>query len=244
MDYKKETISFNDCTCNFSLTLRIIIELGLRPVMYNIATIVSASLTNKELFKYYEVDYIFMLGDPFNLYYNLPMYNAYIVLLQQLIRIAIELKEKDTQGFVIQESLSDLIRPLTLNKPFMYSNFFKGNLHQVLNDTFAVRFLYKKLYGESEDYFYLAWVGSFNDDRSDFVVKDMNFFALFRVDQIIPITGLTTKISFTDEFPPETELLAGNLLLIHDMNNFNSSDRISSTGKFECYCGKTFGYYS
>lgn len=139
MDLKIK-LKINDrCDCNISIFLRDIIELGLKPVMENIATVIAASLIDKELFGYYEVNYLFVMGDPLNLSYGSTIYNAYSTIAQQAIDVGVYSKEKDTQIFIFRDSFCQLIQPGTRSKPYMYERFVTGTLCQVSSETYAVR---------------------------------------------------------------------------------------------------------
>ncbi|KAI7875827.1 uncharacterized protein EV154DRAFT_74322 [Mucor mucedo] len=133
------------CDCNIDIFLCNVIEVGLKSVMEEIAAVIAASLSNKEIFGNYETDYLFMSGDPFNLSYGSLIYNAYTMVAQQAIDDSIKLNQRDTQGFILRESFRKLLKPNTHNKPYMYDRFITGTLCQVSSKTHAVRF--SSLYG-------------------------------------------------------------------------------------------------
>ncbi|KAI7894239.1 uncharacterized protein EV154DRAFT_498989 [Mucor mucedo] len=103
------------------------------------ATIIAASLTNKNLFGNYVANHIFVTGDPFNLSYGSKIHTTYSMLLQKAIDDAVCFKEKDTMTFVLGESLWQLLELVTHTKPFMYGNFINGTLCQVSSESYALR---------------------------------------------------------------------------------------------------------
>lgn len=63
-----------------------------------------------------------------------PLYTAYTMLLQEAIDVSIKLKRKDTQGFILQQDLCQLLQP------FIYDNFSIGNQHQITKETYGILF--------------------------------------------------------------------------------------------------------
>ncbi|KAI7867628.1 uncharacterized protein EV154DRAFT_582688 [Mucor mucedo] len=79
-----ELLNISDkCSCQMVISLRLVIEKGLQPVIETTVTTMAATLTNYNLFGYYKMDYLFLLGDPFNLIYGSPLYNVYTTILQR-----------------------------------------------------------------------------------------------------------------------------------------------------------------
>ncbi|KAI7890044.1 uncharacterized protein EV154DRAFT_512752 [Mucor mucedo] len=192
MDYKKEiSINHKNCTCSFTLSFRTIIEMGINPTLQSAAKVIAASLTSAELFGSYEVDYLFLLGNPFSFSSDSQVYNAYIVLMQNAICLGIESKGKDTQFIYLRDTITDLVQSTVYNKNCLYEKFTMGTLRQVLKDTYAVRL---------KDHFAHKFVPFSriskceNDTASD-MVGEGSFLIVFRRGQTIPMTGLTLKIN-------------------------------------------------
>lgn len=143
MDSEKKLKINEECDCCIGISLRNIIETGLKPVMKDIASAIAASLTNKILFGNYEVDSLFVLGDPFDLSYGSKIHTVYAMITQEAMDDGLHLKEKDTRLFVIRESLFRLIAPVTHSKPYMYDRFIIGTLCQVSSRAFAIRFIFE-----------------------------------------------------------------------------------------------------
>ncbi|KAG2200090.1 hypothetical protein INT47_007735 [Mucor saturninus] len=122
MDSKKELRINDKCTCSINIFLRDIIEVGMNSVINCTSTSTVASLTNKELFGNYEVDYLFMLGDPFHLSHGSLIHNAYSMITQQVVGENIHLKERNVLPFILRESILKLLEVVTQIKPYMYES--------------------------------------------------------------------------------------------------------------------------
>ncbi|KAI7893681.1 uncharacterized protein EV154DRAFT_501185 [Mucor mucedo] len=136
----------NNCTCLVRISLRLITEISLQPVIKRIVTTIAGSLTNYDLFGNYKTDYLFVLGDPFNLSYNSPFYTVYTTIIQRAMDDGIQSKGKDTQAFVMKDSLSQLLDMFKMIKPHMFGRFINGTLCQVPNNTYGVRLYSQRCY--------------------------------------------------------------------------------------------------
>lgn len=121
------------------MSLRDIIYIGIKAVIGTITTIIAASLVNTTLFGNYDVDFMFVMGNMFNLTHGSPLYTAYIMILQEETKDNIGLKEKETQCFILEECLYQLLQPVIQEQPYMYNSFSTGILHQVASATYAIR---------------------------------------------------------------------------------------------------------
>ncbi|KAI7893679.1 uncharacterized protein EV154DRAFT_600729 [Mucor mucedo] len=128
------------CSCHMVISFRLVIELGLELIIKRIVTMLAASLTNYDQFGNYKTDYIFVLGDPFNLSYGSPFYTVYTTILQKAMDDGIQANGRDTQAFVMQDSLSQLIYLSKPIRPNMFDRFIYGTLCQVPSNTYGVRF--------------------------------------------------------------------------------------------------------
>ncbi|KAG2199340.1 hypothetical protein INT47_012974 [Mucor saturninus] len=95
-------------------------------------------MENTTLFKNYAVDYNFVLGNLFNIAPDSQLYTAYVNLLQEALDSSIEFTETDSQGFVLSESIYQLLQPTAHRKPYMYDNFKFGTLQQVSKETYGI----------------------------------------------------------------------------------------------------------
>ncbi|KAI7891410.1 uncharacterized protein EV154DRAFT_223792 [Mucor mucedo] len=129
-----------NCGCSISIFLRDIIEVGLMSVIEGITTDIVASLTDKTLFGNYVPNYIFVLGNPFNLVQRSKIHTAYTMIMQKAIDDGVYIKEKDTKTFVPRESIYQLLKTFSSRKkPYMFDRFVTGTLCQVSSNTYGMR---------------------------------------------------------------------------------------------------------
>lgn len=211
MNFETELRISNECTCAIRICFRNIVEIGLKPVLQNIATIIAASLTKNALFGKYEVDFLFVLGNAFSMFVSSILYTAYNVLLQDAITIDIESKGNDTQGIVLHESFDQLLHPVTRSKPYMYNRFITGTLTQVSGGTYGVRFQTTKHATKFIPFSCL--------NCNDITLNDGSFSVIIQKGQPIPITGL--KLQYSVDYKAQREekaIFAGNCLWLQCIN--------------------------
>ncbi|KAG2208760.1 hypothetical protein INT47_007859 [Mucor saturninus] len=179
----------NKCACSINISFRNIIEVGLKSVLKNVATIIGSSLTNKEIFANYETNYIFMLGDPFQLSYGSSIHTVYTQMLQKEINNSIYLKEKDTQAFALIESVYMLLDPLTQIKPYLYEKFSKGTLCQVSSETYALR-----LPAILKKYNSFSRINRSGDVKNT-LPSDSSYFIFIQRGKPFPLTDINIKVN-------------------------------------------------
>lgn len=196
----KVELKFNDkCACTTTISLRNIMEIGMKSVIENIATITTTSLTNKELFGNYKVDYLFVLGDPFNLSHGSQIYNAYSLITQQVIGDDIHLKERNILPFVLRESIFTLLESVKSQKPYMYERFVTGTLCQVSNQTYAVRF--PSIY--TGKFYSFSRINHKNHIKNT-IHNDGQYLAFIQKGKPIPTTELMIKMAIDSVDRPWT----------------------------------------
>lgn len=119
------------------MTLRHIIHIGVKPVLYEIATVMSASLVNVRLFGNYKVDCLIVLGNVFSIS-NTSLCKEYTVLLKAAVDAIIRQKEKDTSCFILHENFPQFLRITPYEKPYMLHSLITGNLQQVSSSTYCI----------------------------------------------------------------------------------------------------------
>lgn len=211
MNGKTELNINNQCACTISLFHRNMVEIGLHPVLQNLATTIAASLTNTALFGNYDVEFLFVLGNPLGMFYNSFLHTTYNMLLQNAIQIAIETKEEETQGIVIRESFSQLLKPVTCNKPYMYDRFITGTMNQVSQNTYGIRF--HPVNSDENNQISFSCISCNQDGGKDRIIDDGSFLVILQRGQPIPITGLTIK--FLVGFRPTGAVIgAGKIFIV------------------------------
>lgn len=138
MDDKTKIMLGEECGCSIYVTARNIIEMGVKSVLQKMTTKIAASLTNINLFGKYEVNFVFIMGDIFNLERNPIMHTIYRRLLQEAYNESIAMKGKDASGFIIQKDIFQLLQPIKTKKPFMYDSFTIGSLYLTARETYGM----------------------------------------------------------------------------------------------------------
>ncbi|KAI7895810.1 uncharacterized protein EV154DRAFT_493846 [Mucor mucedo] len=192
----------DECVCTVSISLRNIIELGMKPIILNIASIAASSLTNKELFGNYETDYLFILGDPFNLCNGSSFHTAYTIIMQQAIDDNLHFKLRDIRSFVIRESTSKLLEQVTRIIPCIYDKFINGTLSQVSSETYAVRF--PSIY--TGEYFSFCRINH-SDDTKNNVKKDGGYLIFIQKGKPIPTARFMIKMVVDSVDRPWAEII-------------------------------------
>lgn len=187
MDEKKRIEISNYCDCCIHISLRNTIDIGLKPVIQNITTIIAASMVNTDLFGNYAIDFLFILEEIFTLAHDSPLSIAYTMVLQEAIDVSIELKEKDTPGVVLQETLCQLLQPAMHKQPYMYDSFIIGNLHQVSSETYGIRI--GPTTDESLGEIFLS-CKQYKDDGIITVRDELSAIVVLQKEQLIPDTGV------------------------------------------------------
>ncbi|KAG2195969.1 hypothetical protein INT47_007105 [Mucor saturninus] len=178
----------DDCDgCHVCLSLRDIIDIGLKPAIQNLANITASSLVDGESFESYEIDYIFIIEDMFGKARYTPLHNVYITILQRLVNSSIELKEKDTTAFILQETINQLMEPVAYMKSYMYNSFTTGIFHQASSATYGLS-LQKGNSGSFSVY------GHNQRSERITVTDEESTIVILKKGQLIPSTGLSCKL--------------------------------------------------
>lgn len=190
MDHIKYMNISTECACTIGLSQRYVLDIGFKPIIQKIAKIAAASLTNYKLFGCYEVNYVFVLGNPFNLPPSSAHYSTYNILVQKALDTAIHLKGKDAQGFSLLESFDKLLIPVTLSKPYMYDRFIYGALRQVAGETYGIRLVDKRNQFQSFR----------RENCTALAPDDGSYMLVLKKGQPIPIMGLTIELRLAFEY--------------------------------------------
>lgn len=178
------------CNCSIDISLRHIIEIGLKPTINEIMVTIASTLVNNSLFKRYELDSLFVLEDAFDFPQDSFIYKAHSKLLQDGIELAIESKEKDTQVVVFQERPHQFTLPIVHKKSFLYDSFITGTYTQVSRNTYGIRILNKLKYGllcpilSCEDY----------EKGNTVLLTEKDAIVLLEKNQPLPIKGVIKKL--------------------------------------------------
>lgn len=180
------------CDCSFYLSLRSIIDAGLKPTILNITSIIATYVERDD------VDFLFIIGNIFTLACSSPLYTLYKMILQDSLNVSIELKEEDTQGFIFQEDICQLLQPVVDERPYMYDSFSIGNLHQVSRETYGIYViaLYKNSHHyPGDDSKPFSSCVSNKSDSINVVGGEDSAMVIIQKGQPIPSTGFVKKFN-------------------------------------------------
>ncbi|KAG2195820.1 hypothetical protein INT47_010030 [Mucor saturninus] len=169
------------------MSLRNTIDIGIKPTIQNLTDTIAASIVNTDLFGNYVIDHVFVLEELFGLPYDTPLGMVYIKVIQESLDNSIALKEKDTQGYFLKESVYQLLKPIKGTKPYMYDSFIKGDLQQVSSETYAL-YIGSDTY-EEHGQVSLTWKHP-KDGKTVTVKGNASAIVILEKGQIIPNTGV------------------------------------------------------
>ncbi|KAG2210911.1 hypothetical protein INT47_000065 [Mucor saturninus] len=135
---KKLSEIFASTDTGLNMDKGIDIAIRLKPVIQDITTVIAAAIANTDLLGNYEITSVFILGSIFNPSIKSPLKIVHKQMLQDELSASIELNGKDTPGYVMNETLCELLQPMKGKKPFMYDSFRYGNINQTSSETYAV----------------------------------------------------------------------------------------------------------
>ncbi|KAI7881208.1 uncharacterized protein EV154DRAFT_523540 [Mucor mucedo] len=216
------------CDCTIHITLRNIIDIGLKPVIQNITTVIAASIVNTDLFGDYIVDHLFILGDIFTVSNGAPLYNVHRLNLQKSIAASIRSKEQDTQGYVLKETLHQLLQPTIGKQPYMYDSFVKGDLYQVASETYGLCIKLES-YNREAAYFISC------QKDSILVSNKKSAMIILQTGQMIPHTGVRLKFNVKHKYM-ETYLKEMRYMTIEFIRlRHSKEDRLKDVVSLEKY---------
>ncbi|KAI7866797.1 uncharacterized protein EV154DRAFT_153714 [Mucor mucedo] len=187
MDHKKSVNISSTCDCCIQMSLRDTIDIGIKPTIQNLTDTIAASIVNTDLFGNYVIDHVFVFEELFGLPYDTPLGTAYIKVIQESLDNSMELKEKDTQGYFLKESVYQLLKPIKGTKPYMYDSFIMGDLQQVSSETYAL-YIGSDTY-EEHGQVSLTWKHP-KDGTTVTVKGDTSAIVIIEKGQRIPNTGV------------------------------------------------------
>ncbi|KAI7884750.1 uncharacterized protein EV154DRAFT_522106 [Mucor mucedo] len=187
------------CCCSIDICLRDIIEFGLKPVIEGIATVVTASLSNTKLFGNFTVNFLFVMGNVFNLRHDSAIYKTYALLLHDAINQGIESKGRDTTGIVLEESFFRTSQTKSWENPFMSDSFYEGNVKQVSKYTYGIQIKQLQVAGVALPF--LEWERSDDSDKTIKAFKD-DMFVIIQKGQPIPKDGFVINLTLCSGYKP------------------------------------------
>lgn len=135
IDGKKKIPLNSTCDCAIILSVRDILTIAFKPVFQNIASIISASLLNTNIFGYYtNITHNFIL-----IHFNRnPKFQTVLSnLLSEEIDNFNDRQEIDVDCLIIPKLSDQIIQYSVKHKPYMSKCFEIGNLYQASNETYG-----------------------------------------------------------------------------------------------------------
>ncbi|KAI7866798.1 uncharacterized protein EV154DRAFT_532463 [Mucor mucedo] len=210
MDEQKCVKISRTCECHIQMSLRDTIDIGIKPAIQKLTDTVAASLVSTKLFGNYEIDHAFIFEELFGLPYDTPLGMAYIKVVQESLDNSIELKEKDTQGYFLKESVYQILKPIKGTKPYMYDTFIKGDLQQVSSKTYAL--YVKPNIPEECGHVSLTWK-HLKDGTTVTVKRDGSAIIIIEKGQRIPNTGVFVHFDIEVKKNPPYDFTDGDIEL-------------------------------
>lgn len=126
----------SSCNCRINLKIKDVIDISFRPLIQEIASIISTSFKSKQIFgDYFDAEYIFGL-----VYFNnnKQFQNTLAKILKEEIEDSNREQKIEIPFFFIQELPNLLLQPLINQRPFFYKAFQYGTFHQVYSQDFGM----------------------------------------------------------------------------------------------------------
>ncbi|KAI7890894.1 uncharacterized protein EV154DRAFT_234836 [Mucor mucedo] len=194
------------CSCEIQVCLRNIIDIGLKPIIQDIAENITGAVQNTAMFGYYSVEFILVTGNMFTLMYDSPLYGVYTCMLQSEIEHSLEAKKIDTIWLlVLQNYQNQLLKQAVHEKSYIYDEFRTGNLQRVFSKTYItyIRDFRDQFSGEQASKPFLSFVDK-NFKSTNFGGDENTAMILFKAGQSISDTK--TIIRLKVEFQNENDL--------------------------------------
>lgn len=133
--------SGSSCNCGIEFSIRDMMQIGIKPAINNIATIISSALLDPDFFGKYIVGHVFVMGTLFDgILPSTPINAALRQIILESIQDSNQFKVIEPKCFVLLKSVQELTKPTVGKKPFLNGNFGKGGvLRQLSKETYSFR---------------------------------------------------------------------------------------------------------
>ncbi|KAI9359865.1 hypothetical protein BD770DRAFT_471686 [Pilaira anomala] len=178
------------CLCKVCLTEKDIIEIAFKPMLQEIASLVSASLINKNLFgNYTDIQYLVNFMHFNN---NTQLKNTLTCMLNDELDCLNLDRGVDLHSLTLPESPNQLLQPILFQRPFLYRQFQFGTLKQVVSDNYAI-----SLYQDTRGKFKSSYKNIITDTES-IEFDDDNAFPLLKKGDVIR-DGQFNRVFYLDQ---------------------------------------------
>ncbi|KAI8056478.1 hypothetical protein BDF21DRAFT_430903 [Thamnidium elegans] len=229
LDERKIIHFSSNCDCKVHLSVRDLIDMAFKPVIRNVVTILSGTLVNTSLFRYYtDIQYLFVL-----IYFNsnLQFQKILVELLKNESDISLEEKEMDTCCLIIPDLPYDFLQPITHRRARLYKKFRTGKLQQISSEGYG--FFIKQSIGEySPKVFFHEVIPLYKEKRSDIIYTEVNstVIPLLKKGDIINTSGLDKTFYLKKQSkvgPKYQEKIRIGLVKLRKSDNLESSGTIA-----------------
>ncbi|KAI7876466.1 uncharacterized protein EV154DRAFT_65612 [Mucor mucedo] len=140
-----EIIPVNSCcSCTIILSINAIFEVAFKPIIEDVASVISSALADELIFGKYIVKTQFILGDFFSIYGNPSLRQKIESALQTASDTGTEKKELGTINFVLLQPTNYHLKPELGYPHFLHDIFHKGCLHQVSHENYGLDFYFTR----------------------------------------------------------------------------------------------------
>lgn len=132
----------DSCGCSIALSLRVFIEIALKPTLVGITSVISASMVNQDLFGRYKIDHIFLLGNLFDCSkYDSHIHKIFTGAIKEALAISNEEKEIEHKCFFLLRSARDIVQAELLNNTCLFESIINnGTICQLAKETYSLCF--------------------------------------------------------------------------------------------------------
>ncbi|KAI9362671.1 hypothetical protein BD770DRAFT_381534 [Pilaira anomala] len=146
MDNVRRMELSHTCHCAVNLSVRSILDISIRPFMYEMASLISSSIINRDYFgKYNEIEHIFSMIH-FNR--NQRFHPILVNLLKEELN---DFNNDEKHSWVLLEVPNQLLQPVVHQRLVVYKSFQVGDLKQISNSNYGFLIdIYRLRYGGIE----------------------------------------------------------------------------------------------
>ncbi|KAI7894943.1 uncharacterized protein EV154DRAFT_477724 [Mucor mucedo] len=178
------------CGCNINVSIRNIIEKGLKPTLQDVAAIISSSAINGDLFGKYQAGYFFVTDNTLFTSENSPFSLIVHNMIQAAVEDCIESKRLDSQMFFVNEKLQRLLQPAISKRCHIYNSLMHGSLGRASPDTYAIKIIESLSNCRSSNVGLHLYGDGYKYNGKNYVGTKGNAMIILRKGQLIPHTGL------------------------------------------------------
>ncbi|KAI7890070.1 uncharacterized protein EV154DRAFT_262152 [Mucor mucedo] len=237
LDVLKKIETSKTCGCGIHVSIRNMIEEGLKPALQNVAAVMTSSVTNKNLFGIYQVDHFFVMDDTLATSKGSLFCPVFYNLLQEAIENSIKSKRLNSQMFIIREKLHELLQPVISKTCLLYNTLIHGSSRIASEDTYAIYMSGSNnvglhVYGDGYKY-----------NEKNYVGGKEGALIVLRKGQLLPHTGIVKHFRWIIRNRGYFKRVPSLILNLVKLNsNYNSPKDIVSLHRHQHNLVEAFDY--